>query len=168
VRLLTEDLLVVPGRSPVAVPGAQRAFDLVGFTYRHAMAVRGDGALLPYPQALTVGPDGQVPWAQGLAIAVHRLAEDLPGRPLLLAGVGLNTDDEGRRRDHLRDLLSEAHRALADGIELRGLWWRTPIDPRAEQTEPPGATPGLWDHERNPRPAAEVLQTVAHGGPIAT
>jgi beta-glucosidase len=170
VRLLEEGQLAIPGRTPVEVPSARQAFDIVGVTYRHAMAVRGDGAVLPYPQALEVGPDGQVPWTQGLGIVLHRLAEDLPGRPLLIAGVGLTTDDEGRRRDYLRDLLRTAEAALDDGIDLRGLWWHTPIDPRfpAGEDAVSGAAPGLWDHERNPRAAEELLTSVAHGGPITT
>jgi beta-glucosidase len=161
VRLLDQEILAVAGRPALALPGARDAFDVIGTTYRHAVAVRGDGALLPYPQALATGEDGQVAWAEGLALTIHRLAEDLPGRRLLVAGVGLATHDEGRRRDHLRDLLRVCDEAIAGGIDVAGLWWTAPIDPDRS-----GAPPGLWDRDRTPRPAAELLARVACGGPI--
>lgn len=160
-RLLTEETLVVPGRSPVAVPGARGAFDLIGFTYRHAVAVRADGALLPYPQAIAAGPDGQVPWAEGCALVLHRLAEALPDRELLVAGVGLTTGEEGRREAFLRDVLAASEEAVAGGMALRGLWWTTPIDP-----SPGPVGPGLFDHDRVARPAADLLAAVAAGEPV--
>lgn len=162
-RLLQQETLVVPGRSPISVPGAREAFDVIGVTYRHAVAVRGDGALLPYPQALPLGADGQVAWAEGLAVVLHRLAEDLPERPLLLAGIGLATADEALREDHLRRLLTIVEDVVADGIDLRGAWWSTPIDPADAS---PAARPGLFDADRSPRPAAALLTSVAGGAPV--
>jgi len=41
---------------------------------------------------------------------------------------------------------------------LRGLWWEAPIDPQA----------GLFDHNRDPRPAGSLLAAVAGGGTIPT
>ncbi|MCU1356627.1 MAG: glycosyl hydrolase family 1, partial [Acidimicrobiales bacterium] len=121
-RMVQEETLVVPGRPPVAVPGARGAFDRFGFSYRHAVAVRGDGALLPYPQTLPTGATGQVDWAEGLGIVLHQLAEVAPDRPLMVTGVGMETADEGRREENLRDLLAIAADAVAGGIDLRGLW----------------------------------------------
>jgi beta-glucosidase len=161
-RMLTEDTLVVGHRPPVAVAGAREAFDVIGFTYRHAAAVRGDGVIGPYPQALATGPDGQVPWSEGLALALHHVAESLPGWPLLVAGYGLTTGDENGREEYVRDGLAAAAEAVGGGIDLRGFWWETPIDPT-----PGGAVgPGLWDHEGSPRPAAALLAAVARGGPV--
>jgi beta-glucosidase len=162
-RLLTEETLVVPGRSPVEVPDARGAFDVIGFTYRHALAVRGDGALGPYPQQLPVGADGHVAWSEGFALTLHRLAETFDERPLLAAGVGMATDNEDQRAEYLRDVLVTAETAVDDGIDLRGLWWDTPID---------GAAPaavvrrGLFDLDRSPRPAADLLGSVIAGAPV--
>ena len=157
-RMIEEQTLVVPGRAPIEVPRAREAFDVIGITYRHALAVRGDGALLPYPQALATGLDGQVAWAEGLAVVLHRLAEALPERDLLITGFGLTTEDEARREDHLRDALAIIEEAIGDGMRLRGLWWEAPIDPQA----------GLFDRNRDPRPAASLLAAVAGGGTIPT
>lgn len=156
-RMLVEETLQVPGRGPVPVPGARTAFDVLGITYRHALAVRGDGALLPYPQGGRTGPDGQVAFAEGLGLALHHVAESLPEHPLLIAGFGLAADDPDRQADHLRDGLAIAQEAVDGGIDLRGLWWDTPIDPPAAGAS--GA--GLFDAERVARPSAGVLADAA-------
>jgi beta-glucosidase len=160
-RLLQEETLVLPNRAPVSVPGARGAFDLIGFTYRHALAARGDGALLPYPQALPTGPDGQAAWPEGLALVLHQLADALPDRPLLLAGVGAPLPIDGAQEEHVRGLLEVVEDAVAGGIDLRGWWWTTPIDA-------PGATGGrgLVRSDRSLRPAAELLARVTAGAPV--
>ncbi|MFN8018184.1 MAG: family 1 glycosylhydrolase [Acidimicrobiales bacterium] len=161
VRLLTEEVVVLGGRPPLAVPGARGAFDVLGLTYRHAVAVRGDGALLPYPQDLPLGPDGRVAWPEGLALALHRQAETLPEHPLLVAGIGLASADERRQEDHLRACLEVVDDAATGGMDVRGLWWDPPFDAAGT-----GAPRGLWDRDRAPRPAAELLSSVAWGGPV--
>ncbi len=152
-RMIVEETLVVPGRPPVPVPGAREAFDVLGITYRHGAAVRGDGVLLPYPQTLATGADGQVPWTEGLGLALHHAAETLGDRPLLIAGHGIRTGDEDERDQHLREALDLADDAVAGGIDLRGLWWETPIDGAGDGTR----GPGLFDRDRVARPAAELL-----------
>jgi len=161
-RMLAEETLLVPGRPPVAVPGARTAFDVLGLTYRHALAVRGDGALLPYPQTLAVGPDGHVPWAEGLGLALHHVAESLPDHPLLIAGYGRSFADPADQAEFLRDGLAIAEEAVEGGIDLRGFWWESPVDPVAGTA--PG--PGLFDRDRVARPAAELLAAVAAGGAL--
>lgn len=175
-RMLTEETLAIGRRPPVEVPGAREAFDVIGFTYRHAVAVRGDGVIGPYPQSLTTGADGQVPWSEGLALAVHHVAESLPGRPLLIAGYGLTTGDEGLREQYLREGLAAAAEAVGGGIDLRGFWWDTPIDPApgegvvggegGEGGASAAAGAGLFDRDRTPRPAAALLSSVTRGGPV--
>ena len=127
-RMLAEETLLVPGRPPIEVPGARTAFDRIGITYRHAVAVRGDGALLPYPQQLPTRGDGQVTWAEGLALALHHVADSFPEHPLLVAGHGVAVDDPGFDEfEHESRAILEG--ALADGIDLRAAWWHTEIDP---------------------------------------
>ncbi|MEO6627018.1 MAG: family 1 glycosylhydrolase [Aquihabitans sp.] len=152
-RMLTEETLQIPGRPPIAVPGARTAFDIIGLTYRHALAVQGDGALLAYPQTLPTGSDGQAAWTEGLAIVLHRLADALPDRELLIAGIGVPTRDEGQREQYLREILAIASEAVSGGIALRGLWWDTPI----------AETRGLFGADHVPRPAAALMADFAHG-----
>lgn len=161
-RMLTEETLFVPGRPPLAVPGAREAFDVLGLTYRHSAAVRGDGVLLPYPQTLPTGPDGQVSWAEGLGLALHQAAESLPDLPLLVAGYGLVTANEDHREQYLRDGLAIAEEAVIGGIDLRGFSWDTPVDPVGSGLH----RPGLFDGDRTARPAAVLLAEVARGGSV--
>ncbi|MEO6987284.1 MAG: family 1 glycosylhydrolase [Aquihabitans sp.] len=126
-RMLTEETLQVGHRGPVEVPGAREAFDLIGFTYRHGAAVRGDGVLLPYPQTLDLGPDGQVPWAHGFGLSLHHLADAFPEHPLLAVGVPTGDPDDRRAAETSREVAEIAQEAVADGIDLRGLWWNGPL-----------------------------------------
>ena len=127
-RMLTEETLQIGHRAPVDVPGAREAFDVIGFTYRHGSAVRGDGVLLPYPQTLAVDHTGQVPWADGFGLSLHHLAEAFPEHPLLAAGVPTGDPDDRRTAETARQVAEMAQDALADGIDLRGLWWNGPLD----------------------------------------
>jgi hypothetical protein len=137
-RLLVEETLVVPGRAPIAVPGARTAFDLIGFTYRHAVGVRGDGALLPYPQQLPTRPDGQVTWAEGLGLSLHHVAETFGDRPLVIAGYGANGDDP-QFDEYDQETRSIIEGARADGIDLRGAWWEPDLDAERPPARPAGA-----------------------------
>ena len=107
---------------------------------------------MAYPQTLPTGSDGQAAWTEGLAIALYRLADALPDRELLIAGIGVPTQDEGQREQYLREVLAIADEAVTGGISLRGLWWDTPI----------GATRGLFGPDRTPRRAATLLANIAH------
>lgn len=127
-RMLAEGTLQVPGRPPVAVPDARQAFDVIGITYRHAAAVQGDGVLLPYPQTLAAGPDGQVPWIDGLDRAIQHTADAFSGHRLLVAGVGLRLDDPDAAAQYGRDALAIAGDAACGGVDLQGLWWNAPVD----------------------------------------
>ncbi len=159
-RLLEEEVLAVPGRPAVDVPGARSAFDLLGITYRHAVAVRGDGALLPYPESLGRDDGTSRPWSEGLGIALHRTAERFPDRSLLLAGFGARTASEGEREAFAREALALIDEARHGGMDLRGAWWNTPYDPAGIA---PADRPGLAGDDRVPRPAAEVLARAAAG-----
>ncbi len=137
-RLLLEETLVIGHRAPVEVPGARTAFDRIGFTYRHAVAVRGDGALLPYPQQLPTGADGQVTWAEGLALAVHHVAETFGDRPLHLVGYGAAADDPAYD-EYEHEACAILQSAIDDGIDLRGAWWEPELDVERAPRRPTAA-----------------------------
>jgi len=150
-RLLTEDVVAIGDRSPLTVPGAREAFDEIGLTYRQAAAVRADGALLPYPQTLPVGPDGRVPWAHGFGLALHHLADAFPDRPVRVTGVGVATAVEEHREGFVREVVRLADDASSGGLDLRGLWWESPID------GPASGDAGLFGADRSARPAAAAF-----------
>ena len=80
------------------------------------------------PPSARVGPMGYAPWSEGLALVLHRLHEELPGRPLLICEHGVGTDDDEWRCDVLRESLALVERAIADGIDLRGFFHWTGVD----------------------------------------
>ena len=65
---------------------------------------------------------GYAPWPEGSGLVLRRLAEELPGRPLLVAECGFGTDDDDWRVEVLRESLEEVERAIDDGVDVRGLF----------------------------------------------
>ena len=68
------------------------------------------------------------PWSEGLALVLHRLHDELPGRPLLICEHGVGTDDDAWRCDVLRESLTLVERAIADGVDVRGFFHWTGVD----------------------------------------
>lgn len=126
-RMITEETLAVGHRAEVPVPGARGAFDLIGFTYRNASSVRGDGALLPYPADRRVGGSGEAAWGHGFGLTLHHLADSFPDMPLLAVGIPTVGHHDADRDDFLREVAEIAVEGVADGIDLRGLWWDGPL-----------------------------------------
>jgi len=105
---------------------------------------------------------GYVPWAEGLGLVLRRLAEELPGRPLLVAEFGVGTDDDEWRQDVLRDGIAEIDAALRDGIDVCGRFHWTSVD-KYEWTFGYDVPFGLFDRDRNPRASAALLRSAATG-----
>ncbi|MFC7484618.1 family 1 glycosylhydrolase [Luedemannella flava] len=104
------------------------AFDAYGFSYYAATAVNGAGQPGPYPADGTPGPLGYVPWAEGLARVLDRLAHELPGKSLVVAELGYGGTDDDARVDYLTEALGHVHKARADGIDVAGVFLWTGID----------------------------------------
>jgi beta-glucosidase len=139
-----------------AEPEFLEPFDLLGFSYYSALGVGGDGSFSPYPTDAKVGPMGYAPWSAGLGEVLHRLAEDHPDVPLLIAECGIGTEDDDWRATYLRECLDEAERALSDGIDLRGFFHWTAVD-NYEWLLGYSVPFGLFDRERNPRDSIETF-----------
>lgn len=152
--------LQVPGRGPVERPELRDAFDLIGFSYYGAATVKADGSFGPYPPDIEPSPLGYSPWSEGLGVVLHRLADELPGHPLLIAEHGLGTTDDARREAFLRASLEETERAVADGIDLRGFFHWTSVD-NYEWHLGDRLPFGLFDRDRNPKPSAAVMREAA-------
>jgi beta-glucosidase len=170
-RALRDGVLAVPGRAPIDVPDATGAFDLIGFSYYAAHAVYAEGAGGPYPVDAKVGPMGYAPWPEGLGLVLRRLADELPGRAVLIDECGLGTprlaesgadgDDEWRV-SYLHDCLAEVEHAIDDGVDLRGFFHWTAVD-NYEWLEGYDVLFGLFDRDRNAKPSASVARAYAMG-----
>jgi len=170
-RALRDGILAVPGRAPIEVPVAVTSFDLVGFSYYSAQGVGADGMTTTYPEDAPAGPMGYAPWPEGLDIVLRRLAEELPGRPLLVDECGLGTTrvpdsirdaDDDKRVAYLRDCIGRVERALADGLDIRGFFHWTAVD-NYEWLMGYDVVFGLFDRDRNAKPSAELARRYATG-----
>ena len=155
-----DGVLELPGRAAREVPDLREACDIVGFSYYSATGVDAEGAIVPYPTSARVGPMGYAPWSEGLAIVLHRLHEELPGRPLLICEHGVGTDDDEWRCDVLRESLTLVERAIADGIDVRGFFHWTGVD-NYEWDHGFDVQFGCFTRDREPRGSAELLKSYA-------
>ncbi|MGH9136759.1 MAG: hypothetical protein ACRD0G_06885, partial [Acidimicrobiales bacterium] len=125
--------------------------ELLGVSCSYGLGVDAAGSFHPWPAGAEAGPMGWAPWPDALLESLHRLADELPGRELLVASTGAWDTDDERRGHTLRGLHDAVSAAVVDRIPLRGcLWWsavdgyegRAGFDVRA----------GLFDRDRNPGP----------------
>lgn len=162
-RAQREGVLAVPGRAEEVVPDLAASADLIGFSYYHAVAVGAEGALVPYPSSERVGPLGYAPWSEGLGLVIRRLFEqELPGQPLVVAAHGVGTDDDGWRRDVLKESLAVVEEAIDDGIDVRGFFHWTAVD-GYEWRNGFRVPFGLFDSDREPRESAALFSPASSG-----
>ncbi len=157
-----EGVIELPGRAPEVVPDLRECADLVGFSYYNANAVGRDRRFTPFPRDARVGPLGYAPWSEGLALVLRRLADELPGRPLLIAEHGVGTEDDAWRESVLRESLGLVAEAVADGVDVRGFFHWTGVD-NYEWTYGYDVPFGVFTRERELRPSGEVLREHALG-----
>ncbi|MCU0268457.1 MAG: family 1 glycosylhydrolase [Acidimicrobiales bacterium] len=155
IRALRDGVLAVPGRPEREIPEMAGSFDLIGFSYYSAASVYADRSTGPYPTDARVGPMGYAPWPEGLGIVLRRLADELPGRPLLVAECGFGTPDDRWRTDLLRQSLVETERAIDDGVDVRGFFHWTGID-NYEWDHGYDVPFGLFDRDRRPKGSAAL------------
>lgn len=159
-RAERDGVLEIPGRVAETVPDLRGACDLIGFSYYNASGVLPDLSMVPYPQGRPLGPLGYVPWPEGLALTIRRLADELPDRALLLCELGFGTfaerPDEPARDGYLRECLAIVEEAVDDNIDLRGVFFWTGVD-NYEWDHGFAAEFGLFTREREPKPAAEMI-----------
>ena len=155
-----DGVLELPGRAPREVPDLREACDLVGFSYYSATGIDAEGKITPYPTNARVGPMGYAPWSEGLALVLHRLHDELPGRPLLICEHGVGTDDDAWRCDVLRESLAIVESAINDGIDVRGFFHWTGVD-NYEWDHGFDVRFGCFTREREPRGSAELLAEYA-------
>jgi beta-glucosidase len=155
-----DGVLELPGQAAREVRDLREACDLIGFSYYSATGVDAEGKIVPYPTSARVGPMGYAPWSEGLALVLHRLSEELPGRPLLICEHGVGTDDDQWRCDVLRESLAVVEHAIADGVDVRGFFHWTGVD-NYEWNHGFEVQFGCFTRDREPRGSAELLKSAA-------
>ncbi|HLI45430.1 MAG TPA: family 1 glycosylhydrolase [Acidimicrobiales bacterium] len=161
-ELFRDGVLRVGDAEPLDRPDLARSFDLFGFSYYATMGVAA-GQLTVHPPGAPRSPLGYGIWADGLGLVLNRLHQELPGTPLLVAELGIGTDDDDERAAYLRRCLEVAHDALKRGVDLRGLFHWTAVD-NYEWLHGYDVSFGLLDMDRKVRPSAGVLAEAARSG----
>ncbi|HEX4904866.1 MAG TPA: family 1 glycosylhydrolase, partial [Acidimicrobiales bacterium] len=118
---------------------------------------------VPHPSDAPRSPLGYAIWADGLGHVLRRLHDELPGTPLLVAEYGIGTDDDAQRAAYLRRGLELTAEAITQGIDVRGFFHWTGVD-NYEWLHGYDVAFGIIDRDRNVRPSAQVLATVARDG----
>lgn len=158
IRALRDGVISLPGSTAIELPDLAGSFDLIGFSYYSGVAARADGSTSrEWPSGKPVDQFGRAVWPEGLGVVLRRLAEELPGRPLLVADTGVATDDDELRSSALDTTFTEVANARAQGVDVRGVFVWSPIDTWEWEA---GFTArfGVADQDRSLRPSAEVLR----------
>ena len=96
---------------------------------------------------------------------LHRVAEEHPGRPVvLLTGAGTTTTNDAI--ETVRGIEAAVDEAVADGVPVQHVHWWSAID-GYEGWAGFGARSGLFDRDRNPT-AVEALGTASDRRPMPT
>jgi beta-glucosidase len=122
--------------------------DLIGVSCAYAVGVAADGSFHPWPRDAAPGPMGWAAWPDAVAETLHRVADEFPGRPLLLM-TGAWDDDDERRDATVRGIRAAIDEAVADGVPLEHVQWWSAID-GYEEREGFRARSGLFDRDREP------------------
>ena len=72
------------------------------------------------------------------------------------------TDDEAERSAYVEDVLGVVADAITGGVDVRGLFWWTGVD-NYEWHKGYDVRFGLFDRDRNPKPAASIARAAALG-----
>jgi beta-glucosidase len=136
---------------------ADDVFDHHGFSYYGAAAIDGQGRPHPYPLGAAPGPLGYVPWADGLKVVLDRLAEELPGRSVVVAELGYGGTDDAARSAYLSAAMTHIRAA---GSPVAGVFFWTGVD-NYEWLAGWSVPFGLFDADRRPRGSAELVRSWA-------
>lgn len=161
VGLHRDGVLRVAGREPVERPDLAGCFDLIGFSYYSTLGVAG-GRIVTHPVGAPLSPLGYGIWADGVGLVLDRLHAELPDAPLLVAELGIGTDDDAERASYLSRGLAVVHDAIGRGTDVRGFFHWTAVD-NYEWHHGYDVRFGLIDADRRVRPSAAVLRREALG-----
>jgi beta-glucosidase len=166
-RALTDGVIDIPGRPVREIPDMAGSFDIIGFSYYSAVGVHPDGSTSAYPDGLATDDYGRSMWPEGLGLTLRRLADQLPGRALMLAECGVASPDDNLRCEVMDANLTQVADAMDDGVDVRGVFHYTAVD-AWEWDRGFDVQFGLADRDRNVRPSAAVARRWATGSADST
>jgi beta-glucosidase len=162
IGLHRDGVLRIRSRSAVERADLAGAFDLIGFSYYAAAGVAA-GQVVVHPPGAAVSPLGYGIWPDGVGLVLDRLAAELPATPLLIAELGIGTDDDDERAAYLTRALEVVQAAIDRGVHVRGLFHWTSVD-NYEWLHGFDVRFGIIDIDRNVKASAQVLAAEAFPG----
>jgi beta-glucosidase len=128
-RALATGVVELPGREPEEIPHLRGALDAYGFNYYNAMSfgAAGVGRWSELADPPVDAMDRAV-HPRGLEDGLLRVAQALPGVPLLVTENGCPTADETFRIRYLAAHLAALERARRRGADVRGYFHWTAVD----------------------------------------
>jgi beta-glucosidase len=132
--------------------------DLLGVSCAYAVGVAADGSFHPWPRDEPASPMGWAAWPDAVAETLHRVAEERPGRPLLLT-TGVWDDDDERRAASTQGIETAIAEAVADGVPVRHVQWWSAID-GYEGWAGDAVRSGLFTRDRQPATIDTVVPPV--------
>ncbi|HWU46135.1 MAG TPA: family 1 glycosylhydrolase [Humibacter sp.] len=129
----------------------------------------GKNGPLPVPDGAETTLTGWEYFPAALEIAVRHAWELSGHTPIFVTENGVATADDSRRIDYTHDALAGLHRAMTDGVDVRGYLHWSALDNYEWGSYRP--TFGLigWDKdtfERTPKPSASWLGEIARTGAL--
>jgi len=127
----------------------------------------GKDGPLPVPEGAETTLTGWEYFPQALEIAVRHAWDLTDHTPILVTENGIATADDARRIDYTHDALVGLHRAIGDGVNVRGYLHWSALDNYEWGSYTPTFGLIAWDKEtfdRTPKPSAKWLGDVARGG----
>jgi beta-glucosidase len=152
------------------LPGHFKKFDFFGMSYYAKISY--DPAPITYlftPEKLTrLGKDHDDLWEyhpEGLRACMERYWKKFR-KPIIITENGFCTNDDSKRESSIKDYMKVIHKAIEDGIEVRGYYHWTPWD-NFEWTLGPSFRFGLYEcdfetKERRKKPSAVLYSSIAH------
>jgi beta-glucosidase len=124
----------------------------------HAPGVEPDELKLDSEVFDAIGIDHAATDDGSLLLALRRIAEEVgTDVPYAVTACGVATNDEDERATKVEAALSQVREAIDEGIDVRGFFHRTAVD-GYEWHDGFNARWGLFDRDRNPRPALDVVR----------
>ena len=118
------------------------------------------GQVVVHPDGAPRSPLGYGIWPDGVGLVLDRLHAELPGTPLLVAELGIGTDDDTERAAYLERALVVIHDAIDRGVDVRGVFHWTSVD-NYEWTYGFDVRFGIIDRDRQLKPSAQILAAEA-------
>lgn len=159
------------------VPGLRGSLDYVGLNYYCDDVLAFDasraGELFARQQPQPGYPQSTFGWAiepDGLRRALHLVAAETRGLPVVITENGVADDHDELRPRYLVDHLAAVHRAIAEGVDVRGYMHWTAWD-NFEWAEGHSQRFGLFAVEpgtlrRCPKPSAALYARICRAGAI--